>query len=418
MPRHKSKPRRHPSFWNTDKIIDTIQMVGQGYNIIKDLWPDSTNKRGLAGGRMESSGKIGKYITAKKTVMPKKSIVIVTEQPGIVEDYNCAYVGHTTLPAKQALQVACTALARLLCSRLGGPVTSLDNDEIKLDGELRIYYRTYPTASSSYALVVNYAGLTTSCLDIGSAIYTAFATLMTSNPTVVLDVLRFQPEVDGTTTNISALAVNITLSQCKLQLGIVSELKVQNATKHETAAGIDSELTTVVDACPLVGKIYAGKGQGTWEMSNNVLEQHDNSFIADSSHGSMIKAAGTSIGWQEPVNENILKNCKKVGGIKFEPGEIHTSRLIDHFDGNFQSFCTLVAPQIGTIHMITRRIGRYAFVGVEKLLGLKEAVVSTYTPVRILYELNQTWNAFCSEKFQLQTLQYYSKNNNVSTLVA
>jgi len=422
MPRVKNRPKRHISY--QDRIWDAIQLVGQGYQIYSDytgkgLPPGPVGPANARGyhAKMESGGRTGKFIKANVKVMPKKSLQFVVEQPGVVEDYNCVYVGHSTLPTKYAFQVACTAIARLLCSRLGTPVTSMDVSEIKLDGILSIFYRVTPAASSGATVVATYSTSTENCLAIGTAIYNALLALIVANPNIVFDSLRFVPETDGVgSVPISSLSANLVFSQMHLDIGVVSDLKIQNATKHEVGESLDAELTTVVDAVPLIGKIYSGKGQGVWEKSNNTLAQHDRTFLADPTVGAMIFGATSVVGWQEPVNENILKNVSKVNGVKFEPGEIHTSRLVDSYKGNLQTYFIMLAPQLSTTALTTRRLGKFSFVGLEKLIGLKAAVASTYTPVRVIYELNQTWNAFVSEKFQLQTLQMYSKNNNVSVL--
>lgn len=419
MPRKKVNRRK---FTPMDTAIEAIQMIGKGYKIYKDFTAsaNSTNKsRGTTGGvKMESGGKVGKFIKARTMVMHPKSLQYVKESPGTVQDYNCAYVGHSTLPAEFALEMAAWGLARLLFTRLGVNPTSVVDDEITLDGTISIFWRPFPTSAGSNTTVAGYVSTSLSMAYVGDNIFSTMNTIILANPSVVFDVLQFVPDVDGTVSSVRSLTQKIVISQCLFQYGVVSDLKVQNATKHEVLAGIDSEITNVVDACPLIGKIYSGKGQGVWEKANTTLSNHAHAVMCDRLEGVMMFSPGTSTaldGWEEPINANILENVKKCSGIMFSPGEIHTSRLVDGFKGNLQKWLIMISPHIATTERITRGLGKFAMVGAEKMIGLQTNVPSDYTPVRLIYELNQTWNVYVSEKKHNDILQTYSKRNNVDS---
>lgn len=411
MPK-SSKGRKYRQKYSVYDIFDTVQMVGQGMKAFSDYSTMGMNrKRGTTGFvNMESGGKMGAYIKAHKWVSDKRSLQRVQETPGVLQDYNCCYVGHSTLPCTFALETACFGLARLMMSKLGTSPTSVDTAELTLDGTLTIRYRDTPTLGQTSTTVATYASAVTSVAGMGASIMATIITAATAQASVIFDALYFTPQLDGGAVNMSSIIQTINLMDAQISIGCVSNLKIQNATRHETAAGIDSELTDVVDAMPLIGKIYSGPGQGAWPKLTNTIAGLP--LLSDPYYGNIYNVAGAIIGFQEPVNPNILENVKKVSGVKFEPGQIHTSRLVDGFKGTVQKYLRILTPLISKTFYATYAHGKYAVVGVEKAIGLKSAVPSDYTPVRVHYEINQEWNVYVQDKKQNQMLQTYAKANN------
>jgi len=365
---------------------------------------------GHHGGRNESTGRVGKYIKAKKRVKHNRmSLKRIQEVPGIVQDYNCAYVGHSTLPCEFALKTACFGLARLMLSRLGNPPSAVDSSGTTLDGVLTLIYREVPTASASTVTVVNYSNASVTVNSMGTSLFSTIKTAASTQPMILLDALLFEPEINSTSNVMTSVAKSINLNHAIIEISCVSNLKVQNATKHETADGIDSELTTVVDAVPLIGKIYSGSGQGAWPSTGDGFGLP---LISDPLYGNIYQQAGSVLAFQEPVNPEAMQNIKKVSGVKFEPGEIHTSKLVDGFKGTFQKYCRILLPVMTETFYATYSHGKFAVMGLEKIIGLKTATAGAYTPVRLIYEINQEWDVYVSEQKQIPLLQTYDKAVN------
>jgi len=178
-----------------------------------------------------------------------------------------------------------------------------------------------------------------------------------------------------------------------------STLAIQNRGLHQATTGDNQEDINVVDSVPLQGKIYTGKGSGTWVKSANAAAPK---LIAQRTIP-YIPYAPTSAGveeLQEPPPADRLVGVSGCGKLKLEPGELKRNHLQDKYQGSASKLFRILAPLIANTYNTSKMFGKFAIVGLEKMLQLKDS--TNDFAVKLAWEINFTEYVLASVKKQKQ----------------
>lgn len=391
------------------KEIIEPEMTMQGLR-----YHQSFNQRRLPG----VAGYAGGAIKSKKKTKERfdKYYKNIWEVQGKADDPNCIYNGHCSMPTRQVLYSSVAAMFRALFKKASLDIINPDQ-LIMLTGNggirtIIFELRTDPvSAASTWAsqFQIIDGGYTLNTLT--EAFVTAYVTYVATNPQVIFDKVYMVDQLDTPTMTPvdSPYYTLMDLHSATIHCVGKSQLKIQNRTKHLATTADDAELTTAVDAVPLIGKSYMGNSAGMWPKAFHDAAVN---LVADWGNALIGAAAGTNELLQEPPAPSSFCNVKKQGSLKLEPGEIKTSYLNDSIHMNFSKLLRKLAPVFGKVYNVAFGIGSYRIMALEKLIGIKSS--ATVQPeVEIGYEINSSVMALCKPKDKVVLRQNFLKFDNV-----
>lgn len=366
-------------------------------NLYNDVVPEKNSNSGQMRGAGGYTGGRVKLHRSKKD--PYASHLKYTQEfQGTVTDYNCGYIGHSTLVQKRMLTAMVESLLRAILAKHGCEIYDLDLN-IASSFKLTWYGRISPVAPISSAFTTTYVFATPKTLAVVATEAEAqFATYFQTNPSAIMDYVEYLPSTDSAL-NITSLNGRYVFNTSTFDYDVISTLKVQNRTTH--VSSVDGETTNVVDISPLVGRTYAGLGAGTW-MKAQQSPVTGTSLMVRTNASPVIALAPTTGGanpqMSEPPAASQLSRVLKSGYVKFEPGEVKTHVLRSHYHGSIQKWLTILCPLYAQVQNTTQKFGKYQLMAVEKLVQFKTP--ASDTSIVLMYEINFQERMKCSVKHQ------------------
>jgi len=376
----------------------------------------SGNNNSMAGGRY--AGKVKAHARAKQN---RRASKLIYEESGHVYDYNCVYIGHTTMDPRRSMYVVCFGLIRALLAHAGYDTNVSTAFGFDINAVFQFKYRPTPVGASmdnvDFLTMVN--GTPKSIETIANELWTSLNSTFNSNPNAVITSLNLLPRTDFTGsggTNVSSSVKSISLSTSTIYFDVISSLKVQNTTKHLNISGTtEQEEATAVDAAPLVGMIYSGPGQGTWSKSKDDATPYLISAGGSSSGGSqgingvICAIANTNKSFQEPPNPDQLMNVRKWSGVKFQPGDLKVSRLVTRKSMPVGTLVNRLGRLHASLYWSNAGLGQFSVLALEKMIGLKGANDEDNPAVEIDFEVNQEYSVYVKVKNDYSTPQLFNK---------
>ena len=174
--------------------------------------------------------------------------------------------------------------------------------------------------------------------------------------------------------------VTMDLKQIRVEMLVVSSLKMQNRSVSDTG----SSSTDVINTNPLIGRSYGGYGTGTTCVSTASLPAGSIGLHANGSDG-LIVFEGTSQFLKEPPLPKDFNNVKYSSKISINPGEVRTHTLVSKHNMFLNSYIRAYggnpSNQLGINDV---RLGKFNFIGLERMLydGSEE------NPISVAFEID------------------------------
>lgn len=397
---------------NDPRVNAAIDAAKTGYKIYQNtkvLRSKSGVKRMATYDQAVYSGRFNRKVRKSKMEHEflKKGFVEVKEQWTVQEETDSTYVGHGTIAVKATLQIIWASIlkkffkialnwdapstdafipnngsgADLLCLVRTNLETGADQTT-----DFSISYGTTPgTSSTIESLAVTFAQIITPWLqqDI-------------SERNWILKELRMGSGT-GTVNNIQA---KLDLYRMKIHYFSKSDLKVQNASN---AVGADTNNDNALDVnnVPLQGKLYFGKGcvAQIRNPRNTATATLRNYLGVEPNNGIMFYYGDTDIDYaygqmREPPHPSQFINVKGASNILLQPGSIKRNTLFSKYVMYLNSFHNALrfwsSTQDAWYQGHKTKIGKFAFVGLEKLL------TSSNDKIKVRAEIELKHGAYCS----------------------
>lgn len=268
-------------------------------------------------------------------------------------DYKIAIVGHATCPAVQLVNFFAYCLIKSITIKMNVAPADLTDDIPGLaNGDA--FYLGYRADNASAPTTIAFPR-TAVTQTTYSHFAQAIALWIRNNGTVDTQYLylEFRPNTPVSFTT------KIWLTNARMKFDAKSTLKFQNRTTEETT----DHTTDAVDAVPLQGRQYEGRGTGSKYFDDTT---NTPILVADKTFGTIATAGNGEI--QEPPPPYELQFVKGSGSVKHEPGEIITSVLRDTFEISVQRLMRLVlSPATNPI----TPLGKFRFFIMEKMIALQ-----------------------------------------------
>lgn len=356
-----------------------------------------------------------KFTTNKKPKNDAHYFTAVYEFQGRAYDDNCVYIGHADVPVEIAIYHCFLSVIRAVCKKKGLEITDVDTvfpyTVVGQTLALRFFIRNAPTQARVQWLSAILLGSSNSPASVAQTLTTAFLTLTQTSPQVVFDHVDLVTKLtESPDTYLETETVKMDLHTSKLHLKFTSQLKVQNRTKHLAAAADETEITTNVEAMPLMGKTYFGKSNGMWTKDYNATAIN---LVADKGTGLIGAWGAVNTLLQEPPKPSMFHNVQKCGGFKLEPGEIKTSYLSDQIHQSVSTFLQTIAPVAAEVYNVAYRYGHYRTMAFEKVIGLKSTVPLTQPKVECGWEINGTISSYATGSYKTAVAQKFTKLENL-----
>lgn len=174
----------------------------------------------------------------------------------------------------------------------------------------------------------------------------------------------------------------------KLKIFVKSAMKIQNRTLAVAGTGEDPADSGAVDAVPLYGKSYSGKGTALFSMTPyNPNTGAASDLITDQTYGVVVGSESLS-GRSEPLQPSEFRNAKSSGKIHLDPGEIKTSVLTSSYTLFFNTLlkdCLSVLTATNTLtNLQYRNRGKFRVFALEKMIN-----VTGDNAISVAFEVNQ-----------------------------
>lgn len=320
----------------------------------------------------------GKGRKVRRDKFDKRGIIERIESATDVNDNNCVYIGHATMPQARALLAVARSMVKALALKIGMPVADF-NDNIPVSSNSDIWTLYYRSAYDSASPVVstNLGGFTGGSYSLANVSNTIRDFLAGSrNTQTFLIRLSFTPAPIVAGANFPYTRGDIDLVTAKFSYYCRSKLTIQNQTKN--LEGTTS--TETVNQVPLIGKFYEGPGNGTNHIVDNLP---GTPFVADDVNGWIVKpGSATNSAFEEPPKATEFFKVRRTGGVHIGPGEMKTSVITTQKTWFLNAILReLWNESLNTYTYVTK--GYYRFFGFEKALGIDQA---TDYPILIAFE--------------------------------
>lgn len=273
----------------------------------------------------------GKFVRRKKSdpfaLYSRKGLTVATEYGCVVAqttNYFPLFVGHSTVGEIDTFRrMYYRCLIRDLYSKHGIHITSLEF-ESPGTGNVKISYQLDADAA---AVVVNFPTAGKSYEQLVSDIRGVFDPILGGVGTVVDYFQMNEILLD----NGSITLAKIDLKNCRLNIFVKSDLKIQNRT---IAAGADEDANSTENIAnqPLYGKSYSGKGQGMILKGTQGGASNAKSLLCSNNSGLLAYAPPVGVYWlREPPLPSSFEPKPLYHKASVEPGQIKTSSLTSKF---------------------------------------------------------------------------------------
>lgn len=346
-------PVRKHRGWTEYKEIKSrgMQTVGPRVN---------NKKRGSVPNTFGGKIKKGRRKYNSLDYFAKKGVVSAREQGTTAEGsallkYHAIGVSHATCGADQILIDLGYAFVKSFVSRcFGYTVEDLNQNFIYGGGreiELIVYYRLYPQGT-----------LLNHMFTIGGSTLASFASVFSTwlkglvdvNSQVQLVKMLVSYKTVGTVG--TQIIGQFDLKRAKVEMYAQSNLKIQNRTINAGGNEADD-----VDAQPLIGKTYDGPG--------NFYGIQDNYYVPLTSiQSNYLVTPSTATGpMPEPLPLSQMRNCRKIGKMRLDPGQIKTSTLVWRKNLNLNSVLYYIGRSIAANNCM--KLGKFRLINLEKELN-------------------------------------------------
>lgn len=344
----------------------------------------------------------------KKTTRYKKSTraklnktVTVTEETGFtVEDDDTTFVGHSNMPIKRLYRICWMQIVKELVKRAGVQVRALDEAILILDDEIQILYRLNPGAAVASTIITIGAGENT-VEELGSALASIGRPWNTSGDNagqVQLIEIKYLPQNNEASGTLSNRHATIDLQGYYLDIFSKSTLKMQN----RTVLGTDDKITDI-DAQPLNGKFYEGSGNGTRFRDPQAF---------NNANGLLFAADRGEFNGPVPINEPPLpfnlKDVKKFGKARLDPGELKTSVLVSKRTIRLDLLCREF-NQNSAVAFAKNSLGVFRIFAFEKMIQ----VFDTEASIIIAAEQNIEFSVSAHQRLNNTTVRLFNEERQV-----
>jgi len=401
----------------------------------------------VASGRTQH---IGKFKKPKSTDSSRgkygfRGATATLEACGKISDPDCVYIGHSSHSAYLTARTAVQSLIRTLLkmgilwdapdvnkvvpnnyvgssysqsnelritidTTTGNGVT-VTNDSfdcvIPIDQNINTiagYLTTYGTAG--WAGIVNAGSFAP-----GARLLEWFLALAQPGALMVPKSIRlYQSSVNSSLGFIHTLLACIDLQEVMVHTMSTSQIKVQNRSINNTG---DTEADEV-DNVPLNGRTYDIAGYSPLCRSSNL-------FNGVSTETAMLAVGAAAIatgpfgvdGFKEPPLKGVFTNCKKVGSIMINPGDVKTDSLSFKRSFSFYNMFSSMYTSASTIGQgLTQasspktRTGSHRLLALEKMVNVR-TIDATVLPISVIFETNLWTGTYITIKKRLSMMNVY-----------
>lgn len=327
----------------------------------------------------------------------RNGVVTKQEFGSSLSDPDCVYVGHG-IPGNTLIETTLRTLIKMLYHKHGWEIPSF-SEVIPLSGSdiHFIQIESYASSVSSSVTLSNTANIVS-----GDTWETIVNRLMTIFTAISSDKRRWQSIAlyDGSNVGTDrTMLAKIMLSKLNMHYYFVSNLKVQNVTEAATGTDANDELTTNVEANPLIGKEYFKKewknGFDLYWRPGVTNTDWDGFFVNNTSGviattaDDATPATGTYNDFKKPPPDFVF-NSTRAASVAMDPGQIKTSKIVFKTRLMFQSFMDKTTDIWINYAITSNAIFEFGFaklIAVEKLLDSR---LASDAPVGVQYEVSQT----------------------------
>lgn len=376
------------------------QAVKYAATTIQKAWRSSRNKgtkniKDAKRSSVRSKAKWSVNGTTKSRMRPyrkvskslyQKGVCINWEDNGLIEDLNCVWVGHHTMPQMYTLYIAVNAIVKKLFQRNNQYVGKL-SEQVISNGSIQFSgYLNNQQLSASTVINQPYTNGDSFRLISGN-VYNSLIEFFFNNQTGSLRTVGDLPSEIYPPNEIQ-------LTTAYFNYHIESDLKVQNVTPGEFGSSNDESIYRN----PLQGKIYNCRGAGT-----QLKGERDRALMADTWGGRISVSALNISALQEPPKAQAFSSVKKATNVQLGPGEIKSTVLFENrkigFNKLFRSY-----NDYRQLYDVTNdknpganRANQWHVPGKSTLLGLEKkmnvSVGEVQQNIGIFYEHN--WKGVC-----------------------
>lgn len=336
--------------------------------------------------------------------MLQKGTQMNFERAGQVIGKECVYIGHSSFPIQSVRRQVWRAIIKRLMVNLGSTFTDFNQPLASTSGDnIVVTYITDPSSNAELNFSIAANGSTYDSAAL--AFDTHFAGIVGAQQ-IILRSLSYSPVA----TSINSYH-RLDLMNSVMEIETKSALKVQNRSVTQA----DDEDANDVDNCPLYGKGYFGKGNGT-DYLGPYQDTTPVPFYGDQRFGQIVKVLPdfnplnplvSLQGLQEPPDPTAFNLSKKYSKIKLDPGQIKTSVLRDRLTwklNNLFMYLYINNGSAGT-RPKTGKIGKFRFFGLEKMI---DAVASS-PRITVAFEIDLKINCMLVPRNNTQTMALFDK---------
>lgn len=363
-------------------------------------------------------GRSAGFITAMKVKKEPyaRYLKSTREISGLATDFNCVYVGHTTLNMQQFQESLWENVLREMWAKRGNQVVDMERS---LQGTFEVYVYGRKTPVGIRELLITRVHPAGDSLGLTArSVAGDINTFYDSNQFAQLDYVQIDmfDNTTGTPLNLPNESLKLDLHTSTFDYIVESDMKIQNRTKHKATVADDQEMATAVDAMPLVGQVYTGRGTGTWmKAAQSITAGYTNDLIATFNHNHIkyqpTEATLNNSQLYEPPSAGQLTGISKSAGIKFEPGEIKTNRLRYRIKRNISKICSDLGPVWSKTYYTNRQYGKFSLIALEKLLQLKTSAEETDVVVAFEINVKQYGNVHAKYIKAVPVVKFFKEND-------
>lgn len=307
-----------------------------------------------------------------------------SESGGTTSPTQFAIIGHATTVYEQVLQALCHAMVKGLALKMEHPLQSFNETSPTSAGDIwNIRWQSTPaTAVTTTALGVPAAAPWS---QVVSLLYNILDTIVTETS----ELLQFEFRSAGTTGN----AVMADIPNSSFYFKCKSQMRLQNISLPSDSL---DDTADEVDAVPLHGTTFVGKGSGTALVRPRSAFTIDAGLYAGIGTGIISRryAIDTQVLRDIPRAEELV-NVSKSGKIVMPAGSIQASTLYDYQGGYINSIFRKIKNERQGFTFVQKSVGMGKF-AVHMLQKVIEPVGGdAVSPIKLGYQFDQETDAYC-----------------------
>lgn len=310
---------------------------------------------------------------------------VVTVAPTNLEGGQVAWLGHHCTALQDVRTMLWQLALKKLMAKSGLNIRDINNTaELVTAGDVfAVEYQTQDGIVTS----LNHVYVAGQSWALIAGIFSANVVLNDESSTAKF--FTFLPTVNAVGGNQDRAPCRIDLEHAFVHVYCRSNMKIQNRTTNGTDTQVDE-----VDNCPLVGRVYAGNGNGVHAYINGGVVQNSQ-LIARISDG-LIFGKQSDSGMREPLAASFFQGAKRSGPLLLQPGVVRTSTLVYRRKISFNSLRKMlkVDTDATDIVKVKTAFGKFAFFGLERALFTNIAET-----IKVGFEANHLLSMDMSFKF-------------------